>query len=255
MKLPITLILSIISLCLYAQNKENEKVLDTVYVTFGIYEQFSDIKLDIDTSVLNIDFKSISKFEFESYREKYGQKIDTITKFTSHNQSAFSINVSDTIIKFQNSLGRNHHYGGFYPKLNCHLIKVSGNGICEIFLIDQKTGNGLILPVFFDDNCNPPKISNDNSLLMTYGTCQDGSGCLKFYEHFSTISIFQIKNTNSITELEKYRFIEIKDLTIQDIFWIENNSVVIKAFNENTLDKNGQNNRKNIQYIRGTIHW
>lgn len=255
MKYLLKILFFFISLFLSAQTEGNQKTIDTVDVTYSIYELFSDIRLEQENVELRIDFESISKSEFEIYKEKYRQEIDTISKTTTRKENCFSIRAADTIFKFPSIIGRNHYYGGFYPKLNCHLVRVAGEGICEMFLIDQKTATGLALPAFYDGSCNQPRISNDNRFLLTYGTCPEGKGCFNYYEHVSTISIIDLKNINSITELKNFRFIGINDFAIEDIFWTENNFIVLKVFDEIAFDENGQDYRKNIRYIKGKVKW
>ncbi|GLB49859.1 hypothetical protein [Neptunitalea lumnitzerae] len=255
MKNLLTLVFTFISLCLFAQSENRQKKIDTVDVTYSIYKLFSDIRLQQEISELKIEFDTITKSEFEIYREKYGQKIDTISNTTTSRKNCFSIRIADTIFKFPSIMGRSHYYGGFYPKLKCHLVKVAGEGICEMFLIDQKTGTGLALPAFYDGSCNQPMISNDNQFLMTYGTCSEGNGCFNYYEHISMISIINLKDTNSITELTNFRVIGINDFAIKDIFWIDNNFIVLKVFDEIAFDEKGHDYLKNIRYIKGKIKW
>lgn len=256
MKYLLTFILTFISFCLSAQAEKNQKELDTVLVSNTIYKLFNDIRLKSDTLKLRIEFDSITQLEFKSYKEKNGQKPDTVSKLVSRNENSFSIRASDTLFEFSSKKSMSHFYGGFYPQINAQLIKVAGAGICEMFLIDQETAIGLSLPGFYDGSCSQPMISPNNNFLMTYGTCQGGDYCFNYYEHISTISIINLKHVNSITELKTFRFIGINDFTIEDIFWIKNNFIVLKVFDEIAYDKYGEDDhQKYISYLKGKIEW
>lgn len=244
-----------ISLCLSAQDERNQKPLDTVDVTYSIYELFSDIRLESETVELKIVFDSITKLDFETYKEKYSQKSKTISKLISGNEHSFSIQASDTIFEFPSIEGRSHYYGGFYPQINAQLVKVAGAGICEMFLIDQETAIGLSLPAFYDGSCNQPLISKNNKFLMTYGTCPSGKLCFDWYDQISTISIINISQSNSITDLNTYRYIAINDFTIEEIFWTESEYIVLKVFDEIAFDDNGKDYKKNIRYLKGKVEW
>mgnify|MGYP000143655832 CR=1 FL=1 len=255
MKHLLIIIIYFISLSLSAQADNNQKVPDTVDVFYSVYERFSDIKIETESINLKIDFDSITKSEFETYKETYGRKIDTISKLISPTENSFAIRASDTIFEFPTKMDRTFWYQGFYPRLNSHLVGVSGAGMCEMFFIDEISAKGLLMPEFYDSGCKQPLISPDNQFLLTYGTCPEGEGCFNYYEHISTILIIDLKNVNSITELKNFRFIGINEFAIEEVFWAENNIIVLKVFDEIAFDKNGQDYQKNIRYIKGTIEW
>lgn len=255
MKYLLTYIFTFISFGLSAQAERNQTAVDTVDVTYSIYELFSDIRLENETVELKIVFDSITESNFNTYKEKYRRKSDTISKLISRTENCFSIRASDTIFEFPSIMGRSHYYGGFYPQINAQLVKVAGAGICEMFLIDQKTAIGLSLPAFYDGSCNQPLISENNRFLMTYGTCPDGKLCYDWYEQISTISIVNISKSNSISNLNTYRYIAINDFTIEEIFWVENDYIVLKVFDEIAFDDKGQDYKKNIRYLRGKVEW
>jgi hypothetical protein len=254
MKHLLTLLFYFISLVLSAQSEKSEKSIDTVDVTYIMYEQFSDIKLEQEIEELKIDFDSITKSEFENYKDNYRQKVDTISKTISRNENKFTLRASDTIFEFPSEIDRTFYYGGYYPYLKSHLIKVAGAGICEMFLIDEQTETGVLLPAFYDGSCNQPTISPDNRFLMTYGTCPEGKWCYDWYNQISTISIIDISKCTSITKLSKFKYIAINDFAIEDIFWIDNNYIALKVFDVK-YGKNGRNYQKTIRYVKGQIKW
>lgn len=256
MKYLITYIIILISIEVSAQDERNKKALDTVDVTYSIYELFSDIKLENENVDLKIVFDSITKLDFDTYKEKYSQRFDTISKLISVDEHSFSIQASDTIFEFPSIIERSHFYGGFYPQINAQLVKVAGAVICEMFLIDQKTAKGLSLPAFYDNSCNQPLISENNRFFMTYGTCPGGKSCFEWYNQISTISIINISQCNSITDLHTYRYIAINDFTIEEIFWAENAYIVLKGFDEIAFyDNDGQDYKKNVRYLKGKVEW
>jgi hypothetical protein len=255
MKYLLTYIFTLISLYLSAQDERNRKPSDTVDVTYSIYELFSDIRLESENIELKINFESITQSDFDTYKEKYRQKSDTISKLIAQTENSFSIRASDTIFEFPSIMDRSHYYGGFYPQINAQLVKVSGAGICEMFLIDQETAIGLSLPAFYDNSCNQPQISKNNKFLMTYGTCPSGKSCFDWYDQISTISIINISQSKSITDLNTYRYIAINDFSIEEIFWTESEYIVLKVFDEIAFDYSGQDHKKKIKYLKGKVEW
>lgn len=251
----LTLIFTFISLCLSAQDEKNQKVVDTVDVTYSVYELFSDIRLKNETIDLKIDFDSITKLEFQTYKKIYGQKIDTISKLISRIENSFAILASDTIFEFPTRTERTFWYKGFYPNLNSHLIGVSGAGICEMFFIDETSAKGLLIPEFYDSGCNQPMLSNDKKLLMTYGTCTEGKSCYEWYNQKSTILMIDVSDLKSITESKTYRYIHIDDFAIDEILWTEDNVIILKVFDEIAFDEDRQDYQKNIRYLKGKIEW
>lgn len=258
MKYLLTLFFTFISFYLSAQVEKNQKVLDTINVSNTIYERFSDIKLEDEIVDLKIDFDTITKSQFENYREKFQRKIDTISKLISRTANSFVIRASDTLFKFSSKDYRVHTYHGFLPDINSHLISVSGSGICEMFLIDLETGAGFLIPAFYDDGCNIPIISNTKSFLLIYGTCPAGKLCFDWYENITTISLIDLSTENSIKSINnarKFGVLGIDDFEILEIFWADDEKLIIKAFDRVSFDKKDKDYKSNVSFLQGTIRW
>lgn len=255
MRYLLTFLLTLKCVISSAQIEKNNKVIDTVDVKYSIYKLFNDFHLEQDSLNLKISFSSIDKSEFETYKELYSSSIDTISNTISRSENSFSIIAADTIFKFASQIGRTHYYGGFYPTLNCHLVKISGDGICETFLIDQESAIGLALPGIYDNSCYQPRISPDKTFLMIYGTCPYGDLCFEYYDHITTIMIINISSKKSISELKSFRLLSFNDWSIAEVFWIDNDFIVLKGFDAIESDENKENEQMKEKYVKGKIQW
>lgn len=258
MKYLLTFIFSSISFCLSAQDKTEQKLLDTIDVSTTIYEQFSDIKLTDEIVDLSIHFDTITKSQFEHYREKPQRTIDTSSQLISRTENSFLIRASDTLFKFLSTDYRIHTYQGFFPEINSYLVSVSGSGICEMFFIDQETGDGFLLPAFYDYGCNTPMISNSKRFLLIYGTCPAGKLCYDWYKNITTISLIDLSDEKSITSISnarKFGVLGIDDFEILEIFWAEDEKLIIKALDRLAFDKSGKDYTSHVSFLKGTIRW
>tara|TARA_B100000949_G_scaffold235237_1_gene257242 strand:+ start:163 stop:927 length:765 start_codon:yes stop_codon:yes gene_type:complete len=242
--------------CLFCSGQsESHKVVDTVNVESNIYRLFSDVRLEQDSIELKVQFSPISKSEFEGFKTQRDSTVDNISNTASLSENSFSIVAADTIFIFPSKPYRIHSYEGFYPQLNSHLVSVSGEGICEMFLIDQRTGVGLALPSPYDNGCSLPETSPNGQFLLIYGSCPEGNYCFNYYDHISTILIVNLSNKKSIMESERFRFIGINDWTIDEIFWIDEDKFILRGFDRISFDKNGKNKEAFVKYIKGKIKW
>jgi len=218
------------------------------------YKQLNSIKIrEEKNNKLNLSIRKITKKEFLNYKSNYTNSIIKDSTIKAYPNKPFILKTDSLSYKFRCRDTPCFSYEGYIKNLNSYVIGMLGPGIGEVFLVDKKTGNGMILTSPYDGSNFEPLLSKNNNKIIFYSSCPEGKNCSKYYNSASYIAIYDIKGINDLSKIRSYRTFDTYDWVIDDLCWIDDNTIAIRIFDEIKFDKKGQDYKENLRYIKVKI--
>ena len=162
-------------------------------------------------SKLELEFKEVSKNEFQSYKRKY----KTECTLDSGNFISGS---------------------GLYVSRKC-------DEICETYLSERTTNRKMLLPSTYDAGVLGMLLSPNCGNLIVCSS-YDGLAFEDYYEDRAEVFVFTVTTGKGVKGIKPSFKFFTKDWSIEDLTWVSDNSIALKTYEENRTI----NNQDNLHY-------
>ncbi len=190
---------------------------------------FSDENgLSAADSMIRID--TISGAAFEKFKKKYSPKIDRDSTRAAWTDTSFTVkfkNISTAFPANRICECTSFSYIGFLKPLNLFLINSVDmkNELAYMLMIDSNTGKSYESFTPYDEGTAAVCISSGNTYLLTYANTT--------YEHNQCVlDLLRINPQNGYYRLQDVMQININNLNINDLVWINENSFALSVREE-----------------------
>lgn len=232
---------------LQAQNKLEFNQSPTVWI--------ADTSNIVDTTDLH--FETISENDFLGFVFDYANNenaaliIQSDSLYRADSSEIFTIRTKHSYYEFPttHTYSTSYDYIGFIPEISCHLIGFCGSGMCEMYLLDYEIDEKTTLPCSFDAGINAFIFSPNNQFLLLSST-YDGPDYENYYDYRAEIILYKIEKEQGLKGLKPYRIFEIKDYSIEDVVWINEDSIALKIYEEGRM---GSGIKGEYQYLKTNI--
>ena len=219
----------LIILLLIATNNLQAQEDNIVIVENVFFREGNISRMDLGhNNIMNIQFEPISKEQFLNLK---AHQPDSNYKFTppmGFVATPFTIETKNTYYKFSSDpYGEERRYIGYVPEINSHIIS-DCKWVCVNYLLDNQTDEKIILPSDFDGGVLGLKISASKKQLLMYSS-HYGDNYADIYSHRAEIIFMQIGDGKGFHKLTNPRICIIMEWSIEDIVWIDNNSIALKV--------------------------
>ncbi|MFL5753881.1 MAG: hypothetical protein ACJ76F_10780 [Bacteroidia bacterium] len=233
MKIRITLLLSF---TFYFSTFSQSGIPSKVGLFIDTLHQKKVLGFTVTNDSLNtLSFKTISKSDFDNYRKNYKAEIKMDENRIIPGDTAFRLKTQKPSSSFRNNKKNaivSNTYLGFIDKLSLFAIDhVDGyNATQELQLIDQRSGKTYGFASAFDNGLRAPLLSPDGKFLLAYSNNV-------FNDNECFISILRVNTKNTDYLLEDYLGLLVNKWEIQEIVWINGNSIALFVKEEDLKDK------------------
>jgi hypothetical protein len=202
-------------------NRQNEKVdhlsVDTLYNSKSKRENFNpessvtqiDQTTAIETGVtipadslftsLESELKEIGRDDFEEYNKNY---------------------------KINCTVGP----GGFISGLGLS-VEDECDEICQAYIVEHKSGEKMLLPCNYDAGILGLLMAPGCNRFIIYSS-YDGPDYVNYYEHRAEIISFTIAEDDGLKAIKPAFKYYSKDWSIEDLTWIDDETIAIKVYDE-----------------------
>lgn len=104
--------------------------------------------------------------------------------------------------------------------------------VCDTYLIDKKTKIKLLLPSSYDQGIMGLLISPKCNQFIVFSS-YDGSDYTDFYDFRAEIFGFTITKEQGLQAVKPAFMMSTKDWSMEEVIWISENEIAIKAYKEN----------------------
>jgi len=200
-------------------------------------ENIQSFNMDhLDT--INLQFVPISEDTFFKFKEKQSHQPGPKYNFEPPTNPSFSLATQNKYYKFIGDsfgVGVEYRYIGYASEINSHIIKACKE-VCSGCLLDNKTDEKIWLPDTFDGGVLGMEISASKTQLLMY-LSHYGDDYAEIYSHRAEIIFMQIDEGKGFHKLTKPKICIITAFSIEEIIWIDNNSIALKAYDKYTYHK------------------
>tara|TARA_R110002049_G_scaffold199382_3_gene369498 strand:+ start:2951 stop:3529 length:579 start_codon:yes stop_codon:yes gene_type:complete len=170
-----------------------------------------------DSLYIDLNFKSISKVAFTDYLLK------DVKRVTNEKESDST----------------------FFKKRGLTFIEYCDQ-ICESGLKEDETGKELWIAGSFDLGALSISFSKDRTYLLVCSS-YDGSDYDNYYDFRADINIYKVTNNKGLKGIQPYLIFQTKDYSIEDIVWVNKNTLAIKIYTE---DRTGNGENLKFKYLK-----
>jgi hypothetical protein len=178
-----------------------------------------------------LSFKPITEKEFLNFQASQKNKTQVDTTIKPDSSGLFIVQTKKSYYELiqSNDYSSSYDYACYFPAIKSHLIYHCGEGMCEAFLLDNEADVKMVVPCSYDAGPMGILISPSNKRILFYSS-YDGADYGKYYSHRSEFSIYQISKGNGIQELQVFITFETGNWSIDEIVWINDNSIALKVY-------------------------
>lgn len=190
------------------------------YLTFSFILFFAlhlSAQSETDSLIVDLKFKSISKEAFTNYLLK------DVKRVTNEKESDST----------------------FFKKRGLTFIEYCDQ-ICESGLKEDTTGKELWIAGSFDQGALSISFSQDRTYLLVCSS-YDGSDYDNYYDFRADINIYRITDEKGIDGIQPYLIFQTKDMSIEDIVWVDKNTLALKIYTE---DRYGSGENLTFKYLQ-----
>lgn len=122
--------------------------------------------------------------------------------------------------------------------------------VCVSFLTDLKNGIRMVVPSNYDEGISGIIVSPECNKLGVY-SAYDGTDYSNYYEQRSEFYTFQVREGKGIQVLLPDMVYFTKSFTIEEMFWANENTVILKTYAGDRQQVNAD--KLNYRYYQATL--
>jgi len=180
---------------------------------------------------INLQFVPISEDTFLKFKEKQSHQPGSKYNFGPPANPSFSLATQNEYYKFiGDSFGEEYRYVGYVPEISSYIISAC-KWVCTGCLLDNETDEKMQLPDSFDSGVLGLEISASKKQMLMFSSYY-GDDYAKVSSHRAEIIFMQIGEGKGFHKLVKPEICIITAFSIEDIIWIDNNSIALKVYDK-----------------------
>lgn len=121
--------------------------------------------------------------------------------------------------------------------------------VCETYLTEFDSNDRMYLPADYDAGILGASFSPDCKNLIVYST-YDGPDYHNYYENRAEFYVFKIVGTHGLRSLQPTFKFSMKDWSIKNLVWINNNEIGLKLYSESRF---GDGSQLDFKYFKADI--
>lgn len=189
--------------------------LQLVLVIFYFSINTLSAQTELDSLILDLKFESLSQNDF--------QKLE----YTSFERQANTNHLKKLGLKLTS---------------NCHEI-------CEAFLVDSLTGKSRWIPSNYDAGMIGYEFSPTGNKFIVF-SAYDGPDYIQYYDWRAEFFIYEITKEKGLDALQLVSSYYATDWSIENIVWIDDNSIALKIYEE---ERPGDGSKLKFKYLKTII--
>ena len=196
---------------------------------------------DTAFQITEFDLIEITSDDFNKYASKETPFLYTSKSIQYNEEGYFTISSGNNKYTFQETgeYEGSYNYLGTSPDLRAHYIAHCGEGTCDDILLDTVNSANMYVPSGFDQGVLGAIVSNDGKYFLAYSS-YDGPDYEYAYSIRSTFSVFRISKNKGVLGLEPYALFESTDWSIDQMVWMDAESVGLKVYSCNYNENLGE---------------
>jgi hypothetical protein len=235
----------------FAQSPGKEKIITSGKTKLDFAEIPTVWIADSTKKADTLSFKTITEKDFLNFQATQKRKIQADTTIKPDSSGLFIVRTKRSYYELigGGDYSSSYSYAGYIPAIRSHVIYHCGECACSSYLLDNEADVKMNLPCAYDAGPMGLLISPSNKRMLIYSS-YDGSDYGNYYDFRSEFFIYQIGKGGGIEGLQLYRDFGTGDWSIEEIVWINDDSIALKVYEG---ERRGDGIQGEYKYLKTTI--